>query len=139
MSRPLTLLIYNSPLFPAHWALWLPSLSNPNIGKLPNAVGSASQGFEVVIEREHDVSGITQRYQIVPLGLVSEDCVCDGDAEGGGGGAGSRDKGVCDVERVALGVCAPGVSLRGDGDEGLEVCVRCYVGILVVNLCGWCW
>ncbi|KAF2801836.1 uncharacterized protein BDZ99DRAFT_469349 [Mytilinidion resinicola] len=103
MPQTISLLIFNSPIFPAHWALWLPHPANSNTGKLINAVGDAATGFEIIIEREYDLRNITQRYQLVALDEVS-DVKEDG--------RNSKDSTAYDcIEKVALSVPAPKKSL----------------------------
>jgi hypothetical protein len=47
MTCTVYLIVYNSPLFPAHWGLSTPSLHNLTIGKFFNAEGDAANGFEI--------------------------------------------------------------------------------------------
>jgi len=48
MSRPIYLVVYHSPLFAAHWALWVRHYETNNeqrLGKIMHVQGSANQGF----------------------------------------------------------------------------------------------
>ncbi|KAF2475492.1 uncharacterized protein BDR25DRAFT_279577 [Lindgomyces ingoldianus] len=70
--QPLQLIIYPSPLFAAHWALFLPSPSDPNqkAGTRIHADGSPASGFEVIFESEYDLNDCTQSYRIINLGEI---------------------------------------------------------------------
>jgi hypothetical protein len=94
--QPLQLIVYPSPLFAAHWALFLPSASDPKLGTRIHADGSPAIGFEVLIEEDYDLKECTQSWNVFELGTVDV---------GGLMGA------VRSVE-------APGKSLRAVGDEG---------------------
>ncbi|KAF2654409.1 hypothetical protein K491DRAFT_471379 [Lophiostoma macrostomum CBS 122681] len=87
--QPLQLIIYHSPLFAAHWALFLPTPSCPKTGKRIHADGSPLTGFEVLFEPFYDLRECSQSYQIIELGQVKEE----------------------DVERVASETPAPAKSL----------------------------
>jgi hypothetical protein len=93
--QPLQLIVYPSPLFAAHWALFLPSASDPKLGTRIHADGSPAIGFEVLIEEDYDLKECTQSWNVFELGTVDV---------GGLMGA------VRSVE-------APGKSLRAVGDE----------------------
>jgi hypothetical protein len=59
MSRPVYLIIYHSPIFAAHWALWIPSYDQDVIGqtgKIINVQGSPCEGFIHEFERNYDLS-----------------------------------------------------------------------------------
>ncbi|KAF2013355.1 hypothetical protein BU24DRAFT_442470 [Aaosphaeria arxii CBS 175.79] len=115
MSRPINLLIYNSPLFPAHWSLWLPSAADPNIGKRIHVTGDSAFGFETVFERNYNLAATRRRYQIVPLAQVLEHHVANDEGDSGP----SSDNTARDyVEQVALSVPAPGPSLVSASSSG---------------------
>jgi hypothetical protein len=69
MTSVLNLIVYHSPLFAAHWALFLPSPTNAKIGRRIHADGSPASGFEVLFE-EYDLTECTQRYKVIGLGVV---------------------------------------------------------------------
>ncbi|KAF2871355.1 hypothetical protein BDV95DRAFT_606790 [Massariosphaeria phaeospora] len=106
LPNPLHLIIYPSPLFAAHWALFLPtptSTTTPKLGTRIHADGSPATGFTLLVEPEHDLAECAPRsYRVVELGSVGE------------------GKGVGDVERVAREVEVPGKSLKGVGVAGVE-------------------
>jgi hypothetical protein len=97
----LQLIIYPSPLFAAHWALFLPNPTNPKTGQRIHADGSPATGFEVLFELDYDLRECTQSYQIIHLGQANEE----------------------DVERVAREIAAPVKSLVavGAGLSGVRV------------------
>ncbi|KAJ8592657.1 hypothetical protein M405DRAFT_787133 [Rhizopogon salebrosus TDB-379] len=44
--RTITIIMYPSPMFPAHWVMWIPSCSKQEVGKAIHTVGDAQSGFE---------------------------------------------------------------------------------------------
>lgn len=58
------MLIFRSPVFPAHWALWIPRPDSDDpkvkIGKVINAVGDPATGFVREIERGFRLDQVTQ-------------------------------------------------------------------------------
>ncbi|OAL55170.1 hypothetical protein IQ07DRAFT_582700 [Pyrenochaeta sp. DS3sAY3a] len=108
MPRTISLVVYNSRLFPAHWALWIPSLSDPNCGKRIHAEGDALTGFVVYFERNYNISTTTRTHQVIPLAQVLDHYVIDVP----GDGTCSRDQTPHDyIEQFALLIPAPGASL----------------------------
>ena len=87
MTSVLNLIVYHSPLFAAHWALFLPS-TNSITGWRIHADGSPASGFEVLFE-EYNLTECTQSYGIIELGAVE----------------------IKDLERVARSIEAPKKSL----------------------------
>ncbi|KAF2635919.1 hypothetical protein P280DRAFT_461099, partial [Massarina eburnea CBS 473.64] len=77
MARTIHLAIFNSPIFPAHWALWIPHLDTANIGKLLEADGDAANSFEICFHRNYDLGGDSRRHQILPPGEVDDDLLVD--------------------------------------------------------------
>jgi hypothetical protein len=78
MSRKIYLISYDSPLFPAHWALWIPSASNPSLGKIIHVTGDAAQGFELQFKRNYDISITQRKHHIIPIGSVDNSHIVDG-------------------------------------------------------------
>ncbi|KAF2681241.1 hypothetical protein K458DRAFT_420760 [Lentithecium fluviatile CBS 122367] len=115
MPRTIYLAIYNSRLFPAHWALWIPHKDDPAIGKRIHANGNASEGFTIDFERNHNIEETTGSYQLLALAEVADKFLEDVR----GGGTQGVDQVACDwVEEVALSVQAPGKSLTHVRAEG---------------------
>lgn len=117
MPRTISLVVFNSPLFPAHWGLWIPHLSSDlhGTGTYLNATGDAAIGFTVEIERNYKVGADGRRYQLLPLGDVADEHVTDTQ----GDGSWSVDKIARDrLEEVVLGVEPPGPSLVATSGEG---------------------
>jgi hypothetical protein len=116
MSRPVYLIIYHSPIFAAHWALWIPSYNKDVIGqtgKVINVQGSPSDGFIHEFERNYDLSSESRSHSLKLLSLVDSNSILDtayGDC--------SADSTPIDVlERSALDIQAPGPSLRRAGES----------------------
>ncbi|PVI04890.1 hypothetical protein DM02DRAFT_725567 [Periconia macrospinosa] len=115
MPRNIHLLVYNSPIFPAHWALWIPSTAKPDVGKIINAEGDAANGFEIAFERNFDLAASGRRHQVILLGQVLDEHVVDVE----GDGSQSTDTTARDyMEQVALSVPAPGPSLISVSSQG---------------------
>lgn len=117
MTRTIYLIIYNSPLFPAHWSLWIPSLHNPTTGKRLHATGDAATGFTIVFERNYVMSADSRQHQCLPLADVSDHHVVD---VNGDGSEGSDSIAHDDLERILLSVAAPGASLLSAGTQVRE-------------------
>ncbi|KAH7150466.1 hypothetical protein B0J13DRAFT_550219 [Dactylonectria estremocensis] len=109
MSRTVSIIVYTSRLFPAHWALWIPSQADAGIGKRVHATGDARVGFEVVFDRNYDIEHTGRQHQLVPLANVLEAFIDEASCTVGPLSSECRP---CDkIEEVALRVPAPGPSL----------------------------
>ncbi|KAI0400727.1 hypothetical protein F4802DRAFT_619611 [Xylaria palmicola] len=106
MARPVHLIVYNSPLFPAHWALWVPSQANADKGKRIHVEGDAATGFTLSFDRHYDVTQEPRRHAVLLVDEVDPGHVVD-DAPGDGSDREPRDA----LETVAAGVPPPGPSL----------------------------
>jgi hypothetical protein len=121
MSQDIFLLTYDSPLFPAHWSMWVPSDRlgpggdhNP-LGKVIQVVGDPREGFEHEFKRNDELEGTGCRYHQFLLASVPKAFVVDvvGD------GSFTTDKVAVDgIERCALSVPAPGKSLKPVDSDG---------------------
>ncbi|KAI1093219.1 hypothetical protein F5B19DRAFT_154075 [Rostrohypoxylon terebratum] len=108
MPRTIYLVVYNSRLFPAHWSLWIPSTSNPNIGTRVHAQGDVATGFEICFERNYDIGQTSRKHEILPLADVDSAHVVDTPGDGSRSvDQEPRDK----LETIALRIPAPGPSL----------------------------
>jgi hypothetical protein len=110
MPRSIYLIVFNSPLFPAHWGLWIPHSSprTPQTGTYLNATGDAAAGFSIEIERNYELGADGRRHQLISLGDVADEYVVDAI----GDGMWSVDQIARDrIEEVVLGVKPPGPSL----------------------------
>jgi hypothetical protein len=118
MPRAIHLVVYNSPLFPAHWGLWIPSAADPKVGKFIHATGDAAKGFEISFERNYNISVTRRRHQILPIAQVLDQHVLDvvGD------GSRSSDQTAHDyIEQVALSVPAPARSLTSASSQVSDI------------------
>ncbi|KAF2123947.1 hypothetical protein P153DRAFT_327702 [Dothidotthia symphoricarpi CBS 119687] len=115
MPRAIYLVVFKSPLFPAHWGLWIPSAADPNIGKRIHASGDAATGFQIFFERNYDLVATRRRYQVLPLAQVLDQHVVDVE----GDGSQWSDTTAHDyIEQVALSVPAPARSLISASSQG---------------------
>lgn len=68
------LLIYNGAPFKDHWAYWVRSHSDPNIGVLIHATGDVKNGFEFQVKRSHDFNTTGNRpTKRIPLQWVGKE------------------------------------------------------------------
>jgi hypothetical protein len=108
MTRAVYLVVYNAPLFPAHWGLWIPSLDDPALGKKLHVEGDAANGFEVLFQRNYAVDATTRQHETLLLAEVSDEHVVDVK----GDGSPTSDSTAHDnLERILLSVPAPAASL----------------------------
>ncbi|TVY30603.1 hypothetical protein LHYA1_G000641 [Lachnellula hyalina] len=128
MSRPVYLIIYHSPIFAAHWALWIPYYEQEvagNSGKIINVQGSPSEGFLHEFERNYDIAAETRRHSIRLLSWLDSKYIIDTTGDY------SVDSTAIDfLECSALTIQAPGPSLRSAGEH---TWLRQFVSILVEN------
>ncbi|KDN48240.1 hypothetical protein RSAG8_02832, partial [Rhizoctonia solani AG-8 WAC10335] len=101
--RSIYILIFHSRIFPAHWALWIPSPSQPKIGKIINAVGDPSSGFVREIERQFNLANAS--------GAISTVSAHDS----------SGPEPVDEVEKIASGISPPEKSLNSAQNSKLPV------------------
>ena len=96
-------------MFPAHWALWIPSLADPAVGKVIHVVGDVRNGFEHEFKRNYKPSATTTKHEIIYVSKVASEHVVDVP------GNGSRSVDTTahdDIERAALALPAPPKSLK---------------------------
>lgn len=108
-ARPVYLIVYNSPLFAAHWSLFIPQLGSDTLGKLIHVTGDVREGFQHQFKRNYDLSETTHGYQRIALPSVAANHIVD---VRGNGQRSSDTTPHDDLERIALEVPAPGPSLR---------------------------
>ncbi|EUC63466.1 hypothetical protein RSOL_491410 [Rhizoctonia solani AG-3 Rhs1AP] len=110
--RSIYILIFHSPIFPAHWALWIPSLSQPKTGKIINAVGDPSSGFVREIERQFNLASVSGSKSTVLLSdRVDAKHILDSDSSG--------PEAVDQVEKIACGISPPEKSLHSAQNSNL--------------------
>jgi len=113
MTREIFLLVYPSPLFAAHWSLWIPSQSNPELGKVVHVTGAVSVGFILEFKRNYDIANTGRGSTLILLAEVDDKYVADVP----GDGAFSLDQNaVDDIERLALTFPPPTKSLTQASD-----------------------
>ncbi|KAF7973079.1 hypothetical protein HWV62_16274, partial [Athelia sp. TMB] len=106
MSRPVYLLVFNSPLFPAHWAMYIPSQCS---GKLINVRGDPGLGFWHEFERNYDPNCTRDKKTLLHLCDVKDKHLLD---VPGDGNPSIDTNAVDDIERVALCLNPPPKTLR---------------------------
>ncbi|CAE6460251.1 unnamed protein product [Rhizoctonia solani] len=112
--RSIYILIFHSRIFPAHWALWIPSPSQSKIGKIINAVGDPSSGFVREIERQFNLANASGAISTVLLSnRVEAKHILDSDSSG--------PEPVDEVEKIASGISPPEKSLNSAQNSKLPV------------------
>lgn len=117
-KQPLFLIIYPSPLFAAHWSLFLPTPPNESLGTRIHVTGSSLSGFTHEFVRSYDLSDESRAYKLLPLPDVDSEFVTDSGVERGScdqdnGAETTNARPASELERIALEVPAPGKSLKG--------------------------
>ncbi|KAJ0415297.1 hypothetical protein BJY00DRAFT_317938 [Aspergillus carlsbadensis] len=106
--RPISLLLLRqSPSQRAHFAIFVPSLTNPDLGSLINVVGARMMGYKHVFERGYRLSLETQSYEVVPLGYIDSRHIVDSPPDAA---RSTDDEPKGDIELAAAELPAPGVS-----------------------------
>ncbi|KAG8728374.1 hypothetical protein FRC12_021795 [Ceratobasidium sp. 428] len=116
--RSIHLLVFRSPVFPAHWALWVPRADNPHVGKIISAVGDPSTNFAHEFQRNFSPSAPSSMLPILLSDTVDPKHIVDGDLDSESTiDAYATD----DLENVALTVPPPGKSLNSVADSGVKL------------------
>ncbi|KFY09294.1 hypothetical protein V492_05545 [Pseudogymnoascus sp. VKM F-4246] len=116
MSRPVYLVVYPSPLFPAHWALWLPYYTNGSegsVGKYINIEGDPATGFSLDIRRSYDLTTEPAKKSLILLCWVDARHISD-EADPWSPNSNPVDA----IEKGATSVQPPEKSLRSAGTRG---------------------
>jgi len=126
MSRPVYIVIFHSPMFAAHWALWIPSYENEtakDVGRMIHVEGSPANGFTLEFRRNYDLSLTSRPKSVLFLCWVDAAKVVEvpGDY--------TKDTTPADViDQWALSVMAPGPSLRS-ASASVSPTIDCLLGI----------
>ncbi|KAG9086522.1 hypothetical protein FS749_003599 [Ceratobasidium sp. UAMH 11750] len=114
-TRSVYLLVFRSPVFPAHWALWVPRLDDPHAGKIISAVGDPSTGFAHEFQRNFSPASPNSMLPVLLSNAVDPKHIVDGEV----GLESTIDADATDsLEEVALMVPPPGKSLNSVEDSG---------------------
>ncbi|KAG8679437.1 hypothetical protein FRC11_003739, partial [Ceratobasidium sp. 423] len=76
-TRKVYLISYDSPFFPAHWIMFIPSASDPVIGTGIHVTGDAAGGFEHEFKRNYDHKESKRTHAVIPLGDVASGYIAD--------------------------------------------------------------
>jgi hypothetical protein len=109
----LELLVYNGAPFNDHWAYFLRSSSNSNIGVYMDAQGDVRNGFDLQVKRQHDVSQESpQPSSQIPLQWIEGRFANEHTIPDGEDGTGYQLKPMSNFERSILKVKAPTKTLN---------------------------
>ena len=104
MPRQVYLAVFSNGSKPAHWAIYIPTTGQQQVGKTVHVTGNTATGFYLEFKRNHDPSE-EGRHLIIPLGEANEQYITDTAGEP------SRDTTARDrFETTALTVPPPGRS-----------------------------
>ncbi|KAK3393960.1 hypothetical protein B0H63DRAFT_517125 [Podospora didyma] len=99
-----------SPMFPAHWGMWIPNALDQAVGTLINVRGDPCNGFVHEFERGYRAHDCESRPLLRPLGTAAD--FPDGPTVPG------IDTNPCnDLERLALSIPPPALSLTPAGSS----------------------
>jgi hypothetical protein len=113
-QRPIYVVSYSNPLFPAHWALWVPSYNAEtgeaqSVGKLIHVEGDPGNGFNHQFKRNYDMLKTSRTHLVQFISWTEASNIADGTDSGDI----VEDTTATDIlEEWALRVAAPGPSLR---------------------------
>ncbi|KAG9229470.1 hypothetical protein BJ875DRAFT_474749 [Amylocarpus encephaloides] len=111
------LLIYNGSPFKDHWAYWVRSHANPDIGVLIHATGDVKNGFNFEVKRSHDFHATGNRPTMrIPLQWVDAKYFNE-KAMLNDGKRKIDNAPVCDFEASAYKIKAPGKTLNVANDK----------------------
>lgn len=111
MVRDISLLVYHSQLFPAHWGLWVPSAGNPTVGKVIHVTGDSFSGFGHELKRGYSTVNTDRKPDLFLLANVEDRHIVDTPV------CGVDTIAVDDIERIALATPAPVKSLNRASGE----------------------
>jgi hypothetical protein len=119
-----------SPLFPAHWSLWIPYDGKSGRGTRIHVTGDALNGFQHDFDRGYDPRTDDRHPRLIQLGVVDASSLPQL-AERVGPcleGIDTRVLRACSaVEELSMAIPAPGPSLRSSGSA--MVCWPCFFDI----------
>jgi len=67
---------------PAHWALFIPSILNPRIGKTFDAVGTPFTGYSLRFRRNYSLDEEPRKFSLFTVGDVEDSLVADFPGDG---------------------------------------------------------
>lgn len=77
MARTIFLIVFSNGTKPAHWAIWIPTAGQQDLGKLLHVTGNPATGFFLEFKRNYDLSATARTYQILSLAQVHDQYVAD--------------------------------------------------------------
>lgn len=124
MTRTIYLIVYSSPLFPAHWAIWIPSQGSQTVGKRIHVEGDVATGFQLSFDRNYDKTQDSRKHEIIVIGEVETGHVMDTP----GNGSNTVDREPKDaIESIAAKVPPPGPSLMSASRVSFIVPMKCVI------------
>ncbi|CAE7145615.1 unnamed protein product [Rhizoctonia solani] len=120
-TRDVQVISYKSPLFPSHWALFIPKVGKPELGTVIHVTGDAHKGFVHQFKRNYNHTTSSRASRLIPLGKVASSNIVDSQSD-----TESEDQSPTDtLEEIALAVPAPEKSLVSpSASKGTRVPVR---------------
>ncbi|KAB8218746.1 hypothetical protein BDV33DRAFT_205151 [Aspergillus novoparasiticus] len=82
MPRLIYLALFSNGPHPAHWSIFIPTLSTGQQGEIIHVTGTTVMGFFLEFKRNYDFAIEDRKYQIIPLADVEERFVTDAVGDG---------------------------------------------------------
>jgi hypothetical protein len=131
--RKVYIISFDNPLYPAHWALWIPTIdangTEQQFGKEIQVEGDANKGFAHGFKGNCNLSRTTRKHQLTFIGLVDSQNIIDG-VDDSNSEAHEYYKETDRLEEVALEVAAPPKTLSSAKDKSsvrFHICGPCQV------------
>jgi len=106
-SRSISLIVYHSPHFPAHWVVFVPNADGGTIGTNIHVIGDVRDGFTHQFTRGYNCSMTRRKHTTFTLGDVGLEYLVGAVSEAETGSDPNNE-----LENVAISIPAPGKSLR---------------------------
>jgi hypothetical protein len=106
MPRRIDLIVYTNPKL-SHWALFIPAVGTPDVGKIIHVVGTPFSGFGLEFKRNYKLDKTKRKFRRISLGEVDDKYVKDVEGDGNV----SQDVESHDIlEQKAKQIPPPGIS-----------------------------
>ena len=104
-NRDIKLIVYFSPLFPAHWALFIPTAVNPDVSKIIHTTRDVLKRFKVKFKRGYNEAATNHQKEVMNLCTVNGTHINVLQRS-------MNKRLINDIKRKAAAIPAPGKSLR---------------------------
>ncbi|KFA69917.1 hypothetical protein S40285_09560 [Stachybotrys chlorohalonatus IBT 40285] len=113
----LELIIYNGAPYKDHWAYFIQSSTNPNIGVVIHAIGDVRNGFSLECKRSYNIAVTRRRVTRISLAWIAGRHIDENAMLGKGLSNNILNVPVDEFERSAFKVLPPGKTLNAAEDR----------------------